>query len=345
MKFIKRLVLFVILILVIFLVSCNDAKDEKNLNIHLIGEEEITIEVKSEYEELGIELPEKYTYEISQDIDTNELGKQEVTYIVYNNKGNKVKELKRTVNVVDTTAPTIIEAKDKTFYLGVGYTINDFIDNYYDNFDNRRNLKISQTEFIFNELGEQDVTITISDSSGNSTKFSKTINVEFNIVKQLQYEYRLKPSVYEIQVSSDDDTGEQIEFIRVQLDMYREYIEGLSIYTGLLYYKRNNSEFGDYAKVRVNYDYYEKVVYPMYYEVWQDGKEVAIIYTPSTRDGNVIRLLKPSVNTNKTAYSLDEIASEAEHYIEDVIISCSEYVRNVLHFEVNEYEEIIWYYN
>ena len=50
MKFIKRLVLFVILILVIFLVSCNDAKDEKNLNIHLIGEEEITIEAKSEYE-------------------------------------------------------------------------------------------------------------------------------------------------------------------------------------------------------------------------------------------------------------------------------------------------------
>ena len=345
MKFIKRLVLFVILILVIFLVSCNDAKDEKNLNIHLIGEEEITIEVKSEYEELGIELPEKYTYDISQDIDTNVLGKQEVTYIVYNNKGNKVKELKRTINVVDTTAPTIIEAKDKTFYLGVGYTINDFIDNYYDNYDNRRNLKISQTEFIFNELGEQDVTITISDSSGNSTKFSKTINVEFNIVKQLQYEYRLKPSVYEIQVSSDDDTGEQIEFIRVQLDMYREYIEGLSISNVLLYYKRNNSEFGDYAKVRVNYNYYEKVVYPMYYEVWQDGKAVAIIYTPSTRDGNVIRLLKPSVNTNKTAYSLDEIANEAEHYIEDVIISCSEYVRNVLHFEVNDYDQLILYYS
>ena len=341
----KRLVLFLILILVVFLVSCNNAQNDNDSGIYLNGEEEITIEAKSEYEELGIEVPNNYTYEISQDIDTNVLGKQEVTYTVYNEKRKIVKELKRTVNVVDTIAPTVIEANDKTFYLGVGYTISDFIDNYYDNFDNRRNLKISQTEFIFNELGEQDVEITISDLSDNATTISKTINVEFNIVKQLQYEYRLKPSVYEIQVSSDDDTGEQIEFIRVQLDMYREYIEGLSIYTGLLYYKRNNSEFGDYAKVRVNYDYYEKVVYPMYYEVWQDGKEVAIIYTPTTRDGNVIRLLKPSVNTNKTAYSLDEIANEAEHYIEDVIISCSEYVRNVLHFEVNEYEEIILYYS
>lgn len=344
MKLIKRLVVFLILILFeILLVSCSGTSGDKNSSIHLNGDEEINVEVKSEYEELGVELPKKYTYEISEEIDTNVLGKQELTYTIYNEKGKQVKELKRIINVVDTTAPTIKEANDKTFYLGVGYSINDFLDSYYDNYDKSHDLKFSQTEFMFNELGEQDVEITISDSSNNSTTFSKTINVEFNIVKQLQYEYRLKPSVYEIQVLSDDDTGEQIEFIRVQLDMYREYIEGLSIYTGLLYYKRNNSEFGDYAKVRVNYDYYEKVVYPMYYEVWQDGKEVAIIYTPTTRDGNVIRFLKPSVNTNKTAYSLEEIAAEAKLYIEDVIISCRDYIRNVLHFEVNDYDEIIWY--
>ena len=78
----------------------------------------------------------------------NILGKQEISYLIYDEDGKMIKELKRTINVVDTTAPTIMEAKDKTFYLGVGYTINDFLYNYNDNYDNRRDLKVSQTELI-----------------------------------------------------------------------------------------------------------------------------------------------------------------------------------------------------
>ena len=346
MKFIKRLVLFFILILVIFLVSCNDTRGDNNSSIHLNGAEEISIEVKSEYEELGVELPKKYSYEISQDIDTSELGKQEVIYIIYNKKGEKVKELKRIINVVDTTAPTIQEANDKTFYLGVGYSINDFIDNYYDNYDNKRDLKFSQTEFMFNELGEQDVEITISDSSNNSTTFSKTINVELDLVKKLKYEYRLTPSAYETQIFIDADTGEQTdsEFIRVKLNSYREYIEGYSFTHTLSYYKRTNSELGEYAKVIVFYDYYTKDVKPLYYEIWQDGDVIARITINAHKDdNNDLRFFNPTIHKNTTDYSLEEIANEAKLYIEDVIISFSEYIRNVLHFEVNAYNKIIWY--
>ncbi len=342
MKFIKYLVLFLILILETFLVSCNKAED---LNIHLNGDEEITIEVKSEYEELGIELPNNYTYEIFEDIDTNKLGKQEVNYVIYDKKGNKVKELKRIINVVDTTAPTIKEAKDKAFYLGVGYNINDFIDNYYDNYDNRRDLKISQTEFMFNELGEQDVYITISDSSNNTQTFSKTINVELDLVKKLKYEYRQNPSAYEVQVLTDTDTGIQSEFIRVKIDLYREYVEGLSFSHTITYFKRNESEFGDYAKVEVCYDFYEKDIMPLYYEIWQDGKIAAIIWITAFKEGNDIKLFKASINTNKTSYSLEEMAREAELHIEDAIISFREYIRNVLHFEVNDFDKLIGYYN
>ena len=182
MKFINCLVLFLILILEIFLVSCNKAED---LNIHLNGDEEITIEVKSEYEELGIELPNNYTYEIFEDIDTNKLGKQEVNYVIYDKKGNKVKELKRIINVVDTTAPTIKEAKDKAFYLGVGYNINDFISNSYDekNDNKIKNLNPeinNENDIIQNPPPNQD----ISRQEINNSKDNIIENIENNNNKQ-----------------------------------------------------------------------------------------------------------------------------------------------------------------
>lgn len=344
MKLIKRLVVFLILILFeILLVSCSGTSSDKNSSIHLNGDEEINVEVKSEYEELGVELPKKYTYEISEEIDTNKLGRQEVTYTIYNEKGKQVKELKRIINVVDTTAPTIKEANDKTFYLGVGYSINDFLDSYYDNYDKSHDLKFSQTEFVFNELGEQDVEITISDSSNNSTTFSKTINVELDLVKKLEYEYRFNPSTYEIQILTDSVTGEQSKFIRVKLNLYREYIEGLSFSHVLDYFKRNNSELGEYAKVEVAYNFYTKDVMPLYYEIWQNGDVIARITISASKDGNDIHFFRPTIHKNTTDYSLEEIAAEAKLYIEDVIISCRDYIRNVLHFEVNDYDEIIWY--
>lgn len=344
MKLIKHLVLFsVLIILEILLVSCSGTSGDKNSSIHLNGDEEINVEVKSEYEELGLDLPKKYTYEISEEIDTNVLGRQEVTYTIYDEKGKQVKELKRIINVVDTTAPTIKEANDKTFYLGVGYSINDFLDSYYDNYDKNRDLKFSQTEFVFNELGEQDVEITISDSSNNSTTFSKTINVELDLVKKLEYEYRFKPSTYEIQILTDADTGEQSKFIRVKLNLYREYIEGFSFSHALDYFKRNNSELGEYAKVEVVYDFYTKDVMPLYYEIWKDGDVIARITISASKDGNDIHFFRPTIHKNTTDYSLEEIAAEAKLYIEDVIISFRDYIRNVLHFEVNDYDEIIWY--
>ncbi|MBP5407925.1 MAG: hypothetical protein J6Y42_02170, partial [Bacilli bacterium] len=236
MKYLKCLVIFFSLISIFILVSCNN-----EASIYLNGDEEINIEVKSEYEELGIELPNNYSYEIIQDIDTNKLGKQEVTYIIYNKKREQVKELKRIINVVDTTAPTIIEAKTKKFYLGVGYSINDFIDNYYDNYDKRHDLKISQTEFVFNELGQQDVEITIGDSSNNVSTFLRTITIELDLVKKIEYEYQNKPSAYEVQKLTDADTGEQSEFIRAQINLFREYIEAFSFNNSIAYFKRYNS--------------------------------------------------------------------------------------------------------
>lgn len=348
MKNIKYLVLILILIFGIFLVSCDDKVDDidPNIysNIHLNGDEEITIEVKTEYEELGIDLPDEYTYEVFEDVDMNILGKQEISYLIYDEDGKMIKELKRTINVVDTTAPTIMEAKDKTFYLGVGYTINDFLYNYNDNYDNRRDLKVSQTEFMFNELGEQTVEIKITDSSNNTVTFSKAIDVKFDIVSKLKYEYRTTPSIYETQVFTNADTGERTELIRVLLHVYSEYVEGLSYTHSVRYYKRNNSLLGDYAKVEVIYDIYTKDVLPFHYEIWKDGKVVARIVFGGAKYDNDIQVSFPGILMNETEYTVEEMAEEARLYLADVINSFRDYVRDVLHFEVNDFNKLIWYY-
>ncbi|MBP5407639.1 MAG: hypothetical protein J6Y42_00685, partial [Bacilli bacterium] len=101
----------------------------------------------------------------------------------------------------------------------------------------------------------------------------------------------------------------------------------------------------EYAKVEIIYDVYTKDALPFYYELWQDGNAIARIWISGFKEGNDIKFFNPSIQMNKTDHSLEEIATEAKLYIEDAITSYTEFIRNNLHLEVNDYDNLILYYS
>jgi hypothetical protein len=97
----------------------------------------------------------------------------------------------RFVNVVDTTAPTYTEKESKEFYAGFAYNVSDFIE-YSDNYDSK--VTVTPDTLSFGDYGQKTVSFELKDSSGNTTTYSKTINVKFDFVKLLEEVYKSYPS-------------------------------------------------------------------------------------------------------------------------------------------------------
>lgn len=122
---------------------------------------------------------ETYTGMIGYDdslLDTSKIGEYIVRY--YIDYDNHMYEETQTINIVDTTKPTItIEGKNVTLLVGEKYKESGF--NVDDNYD--RDLKdkvVIESNVDTSKAGTYKVTYKVSDSSGNEATAERTITVK-----------------------------------------------------------------------------------------------------------------------------------------------------------------------
>lgn len=225
--------------------SCDGNRIKINGAVH------INVEVGDVYEDEGVSFPDKYTMVKTGEVNTTKLGTYELNYSIFTNNGELVKELYRFVNVVDTQKPTYVEADSQTFYAGIRYTINDFLTDYRDNYDSKSKLTIEPSEgFRFEEEGTKEVEITITDTSGNQSIFSKSINVI------LDFE-NLIDNIYKGQIGkiTKGSTGIGSNYVRVTID----YNTSFSYYdSGSIHFLKSfSSNLGTRASIQISGTYGE----------------------------------------------------------------------------------------
>ena len=154
-----------------------------NVELTLNGDESITLEVGTEYEEYGASLivdSIDKTSEIKVDksnLNVDALGEYTIKY--YTNIDNKEYSIKRIVLVVDTTSPEIkLNGSDKvTLLKGEKYNELGYIA--IDNYDGEITDKVEvQSELDINKVGEYSITYNITDTSGNSSSTKRLIIVK-----------------------------------------------------------------------------------------------------------------------------------------------------------------------
>lgn len=165
----------------------------------LIGESIVTIEVFSDYIELGVSITDNYDdtdslqYNVVGTVDTSVIGTYELTYTTIDTSLNVSETIHRTVRVVDTQAPeqVIIGEANITLevfsnYIESGISISD-------NYD-----QVVELEYVVSGavntsvIGTYILTYTTTDSSGNiSSEVIRTIHVVDTQAPVLQ----LNPSI------------------------------------------------------------------------------------------------------------------------------------------------------
>ncbi len=174
----KRVLLFILcLVLTVASTAAISLEDEtmkENTHISIKGEETVVLEVMAPYEEQGAHAEKGsdiigYTpveYVVTQNVDTSLLGEYQV---LYQAKGDDDAKTYRTVKVVDTQPPVISAPDEINVFIGstvfnVKYTATD-------NYDGDITANVKKTD------GEDTVTLTVKDSSGNTAK--KVVKVNF----------------------------------------------------------------------------------------------------------------------------------------------------------------------
>lgn len=294
-------VILISLLSLILIICCSCTNSRITLN----GNVEETINVNSQYIDLGVNCPKDYAVVTIGSVNTNKLGQYFIKYLIYN-KGHLEKELHRYVNVVDNTAPYYEPINNSEYLVGRHYNIDDFISTYGDNFDKKDSISVSPTKFYFAEEKAQVVSIEFKDSSNNSTIFTKTIYPKINIIKAIEEAYCDEQDKY------SKGSTPNAEYIHVEIDYYTT----ISAYsTGLIYYdKFVSTSFGDKVLLRFIAKYGQFNKAHISYQIVKNGN---VGFSGSIYDVN-LHDLNPRVNSfssltsNDNKLGLDENAVLAE---------------------------------
>lgn len=179
----KKIKLLVLASSSIALVACGggggDGGDETIPEISLIGSETITVEAGSTYEELTALAEDNIDGPIpiitSGTVDTSTLGTYTITYSATDDAGN-TSSITRDVIVVDTTNPTISLVGNSEISLLINETFSDSGATAIDSFEGAIAVETSGT--VDNTtLGSYTLTYLATDTSGNSSSITRTINV------------------------------------------------------------------------------------------------------------------------------------------------------------------------
>ena len=151
----------------------------------LNGNDKMTLEVYSEYEELGVTATlndEDISSEVTIDnsnIDINKLGTYQVTYILKHDE-EEIK-LTREVEVVDSTSPTITLNGASEVTVKKGTTYQELGCSAVDNYDEKVKDKIQIINNVNTSLpGLYEVKYVVSDESGNTATLIRTVVVVEN---------------------------------------------------------------------------------------------------------------------------------------------------------------------
>src|SRR5690606_25471593 len=149
--------------------------DNEAPTITLTGPDTVTIEACTAYTELGATATDNCSGVGSvvidnSSVDTNSVGSYTVTYNVTDVEGNPATQVTRTVNVVDTTAPNAV-CQNITVQLdasgNASITAADINNGSNDNCG-VASVSINQTDFDCGDVGNNTVTLTVTDVNGNT---------------------------------------------------------------------------------------------------------------------------------------------------------------------------------
>lgn len=157
--------------------------------ITLNGEATITVEAGSIYSELGANATDNYdasaTVIVSGTVDTTALGAYTVTYTSTDASGN-VQTATRTVNVVDTTAPTITVSGGLSVTVQINETFTVPTGTFSDNLDATGTVTSSGTVDTAT-VGTYTITYTATDTSGNTNTVDLIVTVSDTPPRLAQY--------------------------------------------------------------------------------------------------------------------------------------------------------------
>ena len=159
--------------------------DTTSPTLELIGDDEVTVECGTSYNEQGATASDVCDSELDggdvfiggDTVDTTTVGTYEVTYTVFDFSQNSA-EVSRLVHVVDTTAPVISLIGQSTYYVECGVAYVDPGADATDTCDSDPTIIIDITDVDPTTPGQYTVTITAIDASGNSSTATRTVIVE-----------------------------------------------------------------------------------------------------------------------------------------------------------------------
>ncbi len=155
---------------------------KETLVFKLQGENKISLEVYSEYEELGViatldgkDISNEVVIDNSS-LKLNSLGTYEIIYTL--NHDDKELKLTRIVEIVDTTKPELVLKGDSEITLSKGSVYQEFGCVAVDNYDETVSDKIQVINDVNSSLvGVYEVKYTVTDNSGNQASISRTVVV------------------------------------------------------------------------------------------------------------------------------------------------------------------------
>ncbi len=164
-----------------------------HVDVELKGEKTITLEYGTEYTDEGADaylrgnlfMKEGKPVEVTTEntVDSNKVGSYTVTYTAQ--KWNQSATGIRTVEIVDTQAPTIALKGDEKVTVTRGNNYEDKGCTAEDGYDGNLTDKIKVTgEVDTAKVGEYTLTYEVKDSSGNTAKTERVITVKAPAVKK-----------------------------------------------------------------------------------------------------------------------------------------------------------------
>jgi len=175
--------------------------------ITLKGEASITAELGSTYTDAGATALDSFDGDItskiiaSSTVDATKLGSYSVTYDVSDLAGNKAEQVVRTINIVDTTKPSITAPTDITIVTTGEYTaVNLGAPTVSDNSGSTTVTNDAPAEGF--KIGETIVAWTATDASGNSSMAAQKVTVAPEL-SSIAITMPLSKTVYNIGESLD----------------------------------------------------------------------------------------------------------------------------------------------
>lgn len=296
--------------------------------IYINGTVEETIEIGVEYVDSGVNCPETYSVITQGSVNTAQFGTYRLKYLVYSDAGEEVKVLYRYVRVVDTTPPVYIEGQNiPTLHAGFTYSVNDFLEEYTDNYQNG-GVSVEPSKVLFTTPGSHEIQFTLSDSSGNQTVYTKTVDVELDMLVLLNEVYKETPGKIS---TSDTSMGYTHTSVRIDGETSLGYFGSGSIH----FIQEIETSLGKYGTIQISSDYGDFSEASVSFHVsnlgstdYSTGSATIDVFA------NNVTVKEFDWTINKLSLNERDMLAELNEHINTVIANFHDYMNNTLHIEV-----------